>query len=68
MELLKTIFFVTLATHDGNFGGDTTVSGSNSIKKAYDFCMKHKPSILTGTYKALLVDNSNRKPLSSEID
>lgn len=52
--------YVTSASHDGDFANDSTLTGSNAIEKADNFCAIHKPSGLTGSYKALLVDVTNR--------
>lgn len=52
--------FVTPAGHDGNFNGDPSLGGSNGIERADSFCIQQKPSGLSGTFKAFLVDGTNR--------
>ncbi len=68
--------FVTTATHTGDFDGDSGLVGGtfnavtgdgNGIDEADNFCMDNIPGTLTGTgtYKALLVDGTNRVACSS---
>lgn len=52
--------FVTSSSHNGDFANDTTLFGTNAIEKADSFCNSQNPG-LPGTYKALLVDGTNRK-------
>lgn len=53
--------FVTSDGHNGDFLNDTILSGSNAIIKADNFCNLQKPTSLSGTFYAFLVDSSNRK-------
>ena len=53
--------FTTAARHVGDFANDPTLTGSNGIEKADDFCMQDANLPADGSiYKALLVDGINR--------
>ena len=52
--------FVTTEVHSGDFANDPTLTGSNAIQKADYFCNKSKAKPSTDSYKALLVDGTNR--------
>jgi hypothetical protein len=56
--------FATDQIHNGDFLGDTTLTGQSAMEKADNFCQtdKNKPS--SGTYKALLVDGMTRDALT----
>ncbi len=53
--------FVTQDGHDGDFQNDLSLPGFNPIIKGDSFCNQQKPTNLTSTFKALLVDSTNRK-------
>ena len=53
--------FVTAARHVGDFANDPTLTGSNGIEKADDFCMQDENLPRDDSiYKALLIDGINR--------
>jgi hypothetical protein len=54
------VIFITKGKHSGNFLDDPTLSGSTGIERADDFCNKDGNKPDDDTYKALLVDDSNR--------
>jgi hypothetical protein len=58
--------FVT-SPHDGDFLNDATLTGANAIAKADNFCSRQNPGLL-GTFKALLVDGTNRSTCGDGSD
>lgn len=60
--------FVTSSTHNGDFANDASLSGSNAIQKADNFCSQNLPSGFSGTFKALLVDGINRQAAPVKIN
>lgn len=59
--------FVTANGHNGDFANDATLSGTNAIEKADNFCTQQNPG-LTGTFKTLLVDGINRSACGTGTD
>jgi hypothetical protein len=58
--------FVT-SSHNGDFLNDATLTGANAIAKADNFCSLQNPG-LPGTFKALLVDGTNRSACGNGLD
>jgi hypothetical protein len=61
--------FYTFVTnsHNGDFLNDVTLTGANAIAKADNFCSLQNPG-LPGTFKALLVDGTNRSACGGGSD
>jgi len=61
-------FYTFVASfHDGDFLNDATLTGANAIAKADNFCRLQNPG-LPGTFKALLVDGTNRSACGDGSD
>lgn len=52
--------FSTDGVHNGDFADDPNLTGSTPIEKADNYCQTDSARPDNGTYKALLVDGSNR--------
>ena len=58
--------FIT-SGHDGDFNSDLSLFGANAIQKADNYCNQQNP-YLPGTYKAFLVDATNRSACGFGLD
>jgi hypothetical protein len=61
--------FYTFSTiyHNGDFWNDGTLIGANAIAKADNFCSRQNPG-LPGTFKAFLVDGTNRSACGNGLN
>lgn len=56
--------FVTAEAHSGNFAQDPSLSGANAMQKADDFCNQSISKPDGASYKAFLIDGTNRDAVS----